>query len=96
MSCTGRQKEMLCDDKIGSFLKLGGCTVRLVAKDKSGAEYVIIQIIEAYSKEVQMPREACSIGFGEARRNVQQIRLTQAGKERTSVRERTRQMVIFS
>lgn len=34
---------------------------------RSGAEYVITQIIEAYSKEVAMPQETCRNGFEEAK-----------------------------
>lgn len=33
----------------------------------NGAEYVIIQIIEAFSKEVEMLQETCRNGFGKAK-----------------------------
>lgn len=62
----------------------------------SGAEYIIRQIMEAYSKEVEMPQETCRNGFGDKRKRVRVIRLTKARREQTSVRDRKRQRVIFS
>lgn len=54
---------------------------------RSEAEYVIRQIIEAYSEEAEMPQEMCTNGFGEAKRRVQELRLTK-GEERADECER--------
>lgn len=64
--------------------------------NRSGAEYAIRRIIEAYSKEAEMPQETCRNEFEEKSKWVWEIRLTKARRKRMSVKDGKRQRVIFS
>ena len=64
---------------------------------RSGAEYVMTQTMEAYSREVVMPQGTCRNGFGEAEKGAGEIRLTEARNEQTCIceKERKRQRGYF-